>query len=387
MISVIIPVYQAEQYVEESVRSVLKQSVDNMEIILVDDGSKDRGGEICDFIAAQDNRVKVVHSENRGIIQARKRGFEHSKGDIITFVDADDWLEDNAYYELMKLWEKYNPDMLMWNYKDTVTGTSACHGYDSGYYSRDYIQSRIIGNMMWDSQKGTRAINPHVGCKFIKRELYDKVISAITDRVSLGEDALVTYPAICIAESVYIINEPYYNYRVHKDSCVRNYSLDNIKDLQMFKKNIIKSLSNYCDIDDFLYQVDCYLRIFIQPMLREWLGCDRTSQMYMLPYGAIKGFDKIKLYGAGGVGKSYKHSLDMTNYAKLVGWYDKRAQSETVSIEGVKVHSPDEIPVDDDIPILIAVRGERIAKKIRTELEAKGVKDNNIIWEEPILIG
>ena len=95
LISVIIPVYNVEKYLPECIESVLKQTHTNLEIILVDDGSPDNSPQICDEYAQKDSRIKVIHKENGGVSSARNEGLKIAKGEWISFIDADDWVEKN----------------------------------------------------------------------------------------------------------------------------------------------------------------------------------------------------------------------------------------------------------------------------------------------------
>ena len=96
-ISVIVPVYNVEQYLPRCVESILAQTYENLEILLVDDGAKDGSGAICDAYARQDERVKVIHKENGGLSSARNAGIDASTGEYLSFVDSDDWIEPDMY--------------------------------------------------------------------------------------------------------------------------------------------------------------------------------------------------------------------------------------------------------------------------------------------------
>lgn len=108
LISVIIPVYKVEQYLPRCVDSVLTQTYSNLEIILVDDGSPDRCGSICDDYARKDPRVRVIHKENGGLSSARNAGLDIAQGEYIAFLDSDDWIEPNAYETMLALAQKYD---------------------------------------------------------------------------------------------------------------------------------------------------------------------------------------------------------------------------------------------------------------------------------------
>lgn len=101
-LSVVIPVYQVENTLERCVRSVLRQDYEDMQIILVDDGSTDHSPAICDSLATQDKRISVIHQQNRGLAAARNTGIRHAQGSYITFVDSDDYLDDNTFSPLMQ---------------------------------------------------------------------------------------------------------------------------------------------------------------------------------------------------------------------------------------------------------------------------------------------
>lgn len=111
LISIIVPVYMAEKYLNRCIESILCQTYKNFELILVDDGSPDTSGDLCDYWAGQDSRVKVIHKENGGASSARNCGLKIAKGKYIAFVDSDDWLEPNMYEQLYKLLEENKAQM------------------------------------------------------------------------------------------------------------------------------------------------------------------------------------------------------------------------------------------------------------------------------------
>ena len=107
IISVIIPVYNVEKYIVQCLESVLNQSYKELEVILIDDGSTDRSGEICDFYAKKDGRVRVIHQENGGAARAKNAGLRIATGKYLSFVDSDDYLANNAYGYMVEQIKKY----------------------------------------------------------------------------------------------------------------------------------------------------------------------------------------------------------------------------------------------------------------------------------------
>lgn len=125
LISIIIPVYRVEAYLERCIRSVIAQSYQNLEIILVDDGSPDRCGEICDCFAQDDSRVKVYHKDNGGLSDARNYGITKSHGVFISFIDSDDYVASNYVEYLYDIMMKYDADISCCCMKKTIHNTSA----------------------------------------------------------------------------------------------------------------------------------------------------------------------------------------------------------------------------------------------------------------------
>ena len=110
MITIIVPVFNVEQYLPKCVDSIINQTYSNLEILLIDDGSQDRCGEICDEYAKKDSRIQVFHTKNRGLSVARNLGLQEAKGEYIGFVDSDDWIEPDMYEVLLsKMRESHRP--------------------------------------------------------------------------------------------------------------------------------------------------------------------------------------------------------------------------------------------------------------------------------------
>ena len=121
LVSIIVPVYKAEKYIHRCIDSLLAQTYKNIEVVLVDDGSPDNCGKICDEYASKDSRVKVFHQQNRGVSAARNTGLAHIKGEWITFVDADDKVTEDYIEKLMSK----DGDWIIGGYKDTKG--NCCH--------------------------------------------------------------------------------------------------------------------------------------------------------------------------------------------------------------------------------------------------------------------
>lgn len=122
-ISVIVPVYNVEQYLERCVDSIINQTYTNLEIILVNDGSTDNSGKLCDELAKKDERIRVIHKENGGLSDARNRGIEEAESDLVGFIDSDDYIDNDMYEILLKNLNNTDADLSMCALYDVYNNT------------------------------------------------------------------------------------------------------------------------------------------------------------------------------------------------------------------------------------------------------------------------
>lgn len=139
-ISIIVPVYNVEKYLEKCVRSILAQTFTDFELILVDDGSPDSSGAMCDQFAEQDQRVKVIHKENGGLSDARNAGIEIATGEYLGFVDSDDYIADDMYELLYTNIVKEDADLSICGIYDVYEGRANCKKFNTG----NFFQRRSI---------------------------------------------------------------------------------------------------------------------------------------------------------------------------------------------------------------------------------------------------
>ena len=151
LISIIIPVYNVEDYIRPCLDSILAQTYTNFEAILVDDGSKDGSGRICDEYAVKDSRFVVMHKDNEGVARARITAFEHSKGELITFIDSDDYVSPLYLEELSKPIFEEDADMVSCDfYYDRSGKISKSTGFLTGMYEDDKLKDFITNHFFYD---------------------------------------------------------------------------------------------------------------------------------------------------------------------------------------------------------------------------------------------
>ena len=211
LLSVIIPVYNVEDYVARCIESVLNQTYNHLEVILVDDGSKDDSGRICDEFAVKDPRVRVIHKENGGLSSARNVGIDSASGEYITFVDSDDWIEADGYEHLMDLMERYQVKLVCGgNYNvDGVTGQrtfALCPDKEEVLTSEEFVRRMFL----W------QGFDSSACDKIYHRSLLE------TFRYPEGkvcEDVAVTYKIVFGTDRAALSDRPFYNY-FHREGSI-----------------------------------------------------------------------------------------------------------------------------------------------------------------------
>lgn len=194
LVSIIVPVYKVEDYIQRCVDSILRQTYKNLEIILVEDGSPDNSGIICDAYAKLDGRVKVIHKKNGGLSDARNVGIENALGAYITFLDSDDWIHDDYINHLYKLLKRTNSDISMCNYVKTSVENIGEDVYDEG----DFYEYSNIDAL--SQLKGDFKILMVVACcKLYKRNLFDQIRFPVG---RIHEDEFTTYKLIYKANKI-----------------------------------------------------------------------------------------------------------------------------------------------------------------------------------------
>lgn len=222
-LSVIIPVYNVEEYLEQCIESILKQDYEPFELILVDDGSTDESGNICDIYEKADERVKVIHQRNQGHTIARQNGFRESNGECIIFIDSDDWVEDGMFTLMMDKLIKEGADIVQCGFK-AVEGdisTDAISPYEPGIYEKSRLIEIIYPTMIYNKAEQCFGVAPNMWNKIFKRELAEKYIYRIDPRIRSGEDGLLTFACFIDAQRIYNLQECFYCYRSRKRSMCR----------------------------------------------------------------------------------------------------------------------------------------------------------------------
>lgn len=238
-VSVIVPVYNVpERYLEKCVSSLVNQTLNDIEIILVDDGTPDTSGKLCDYFAKKDSRIKVIHQENKGLCGARNIGVKSSTGEWISFVDGDDWIEPNAYEKLYNIGTKNNVDVVMFGYVKDYPSKSVIMHYDK------YFENKKVYNTSEDIAYLQKMIlNYNANCamaptKFIRKSVIEKYNIYHDEKLRQGAEGIeFNIRLFSKIKSALFLNETFYHY-IYNDESIT--TVHNEKNHQMvidcFKK-------------------------------------------------------------------------------------------------------------------------------------------------------
>ncbi len=269
LISIIVPIYNVEKYIKQCVDSILAQTYKNIEVILVDDGSPDNCPQICDSYAAVDNRVKVVHKKNGGLMSARQAGLKAASGDYIGFVDGDDWIEPDMYADFACLLDQYSPDMALCEFLYSFPGkdTNSNQLLKKSFFTKKEMEEQLYGSMLFKEPYYSFGINPCCWSKIFKKELLESNLYNVTPNIKIGEDAAFTYPCLLQADSLAYSEKYAYHYRVNPESMTKAYD-KNCESTVMIPYEILKNVFYKYDGYNLMNQLDYFLLSLINGVVR-----------------------------------------------------------------------------------------------------------------------
>ena len=212
-LSIIVPVYNVEQYIERCVNSILHQTFQDFKLILIDDGSTDKSGAICDTFTARDNRVIVCHKTNEGVASARNKGVELADTEWIGFVDSDDEIHPNMYEKLMQLAEEKEADVV--NCSCTIIKNDEQVNVQDIWCGDEYkiLEGRSIVEWYIKKNEGFTLWN-----KVYRRKLFNDIEFP---NGKIAEDIFTVYKILNLCKRVIVLDCPYYYYRIRMDSITK----------------------------------------------------------------------------------------------------------------------------------------------------------------------
>lgn len=375
-VTVIVPIYNVARYLDKCLSSIIGQTYDKLQIILVDDGSTDDSGKICDWYKEQDARVVVIHKANEGLVKARKTGISRATGKYICYVDGDDWIELDLIECLIADMERTEADLVVSGYYcNTEGGSQKIQGrLETGLYDA----GAIIPVMLYTGEFYEFGISQFVWAKLFRKDILWNVQVQVDDRIFCGEDVAVTYPYILQTHKIYHSDYVGYHYRQRMDSMTNRFDVNEPIRNKILLEYLLKTFNNSEYADRMLGQLNQYAKNLL--LVRQ-IGYFDSSDggMVLRPYGGISADARLIIYGAGKLGQSIYHYLKGQPSIEIVDWLDKNyAFYQKMHY---KVNSPEKLKLLNDHSydfIIIAVNNQNTADVICRNLVNMGVKRERI---------
>lgn len=369
LVSVIVPIYNAGQYINKCLQSIISQTYENIEIILVDDGSTDGGGELCDKWAKQEGRIRVCHKQNGGLVSARKKGVETARGKYVAHVDADDWIEPEMYEEMVKRAVECDADVVTSGMiRDYANHSVVEHeGLDGGIYRGGRLEKEYWTNVIATDTFFKSNTNMHITNKLSKREIALKHQMGLPDSVRLFEDAAVVYPMVFDARCIVVTGKAFYHYVIHDNSMMSQSRQDaGIAHVRkIFGELVGKKEKAVPNIRQQLDRALLYAMLFAEPE-----QVFRTNGHVLYPYEGLGQGIRVIVYGTGRFGREVFDYLHKTRECEVVAWCDKVTKDGIVSLEEALKYEFDKI--------IIAVLLSDMADSIEAVMLDKGIEKERI---------
>lgn len=324
LVSVVIPVYNVEKYLSVCLDSVCGQNYQNLEILLVDDGSTDGSGRICDRYAAMDNRIKVIHQKNRGLASARNAGIEQAAGEYVYFVDSDDCLHAGLLEKAVHLAEERNANLVQVNYcgvdEDFVPPAQQTIGNAAVF---EFSTEQALKNLEVDCQEfaeDIRLVTTVAWSKLYRRRLFGQV--RFMEGLRIHEDQMAAHNFIIAAGGMVFCDAPFYYYRTIEKSIIRSeWKSTKLVILDCYRDRLEKT-KKYCGQSD---------KNLVKLMGQRYLTCIFKNYIMAERYAQPEEKEALKEQLAARMKKELK------SQKAFLGWKDKTVFSLFAAMPGLFV--------------------------------------------------
>lgn len=262
-VSIVIPVYNVKKYLNECVGSVIEQTYEQIEIILVDDGSTDGSGYICDELALRDKRIVVVHKENSGVVDARNVGIQYATGEYCIFVDGDDWISPDFVEKMVDTFSEFNPDMVCCGFvrtegKDSPYCINVQSDFSVGFYIGQRFLNEIVPYIL--AGRNGKVFPTTLWGKAYKTELCKSVLPRVASELKYSEDGCAVVLCLSVCNSIYITDKCLYFYRDNPYSLTANKKGKPLNTPFLLKK----CWEEYLNLDCYDYKDQLSRRLFME---------------------------------------------------------------------------------------------------------------------------
>lgn len=381
LISVIVPVYNVEEYLPKCVNSIIGQSFTSLELILVDDGSTDRSLEICNEYLQKDARIKVIHKENGGVTSARKAGLLQAVGEYVTYVDGDDWLDREAYSIIHEQGIKFGADMIQVAVAAEYPGggqiNTGCT-FSKGIYTGHKLETEILNNLIDTKEFYQRNFTVNLGGVVLKREKFFDEQMEMEDDLRFGEDMAYIWKCMLKCDSIAIIEERLFHYNKRVGSAMHSLNKSSslkYESVKLVYKTVRESIEKYGrQKEDLERQLS--LGIYMLLLTTNYSTLVSGTDSGLFPFENVNRGERLVVYSAGSFGEQIVNYLQKCKEYKLVLWCDSGYKEYRK--KGREVFSPEEIKKQLFDKVIIAVTQKKVSREIFMYLLTVGVKEEQI---------
>lgn len=378
LVSVVVPVFNIEPYVSICIDSICRQTYRNIEIILVDDGSSDNSGNICDNYAETDSRIRVIHKQNGGLVSARKAGYETASGEYCINVDGDDWVDESMVERLFSSIERNDADFVQCGYIEEKENTIS-HRFQE--YEIELADSKSRESILTSWMREEKVLGSQIFTKIYKLSFLKKCYSKVPNEMNLGEDMIFFLHSLGNAGKIASISDVLYHYRIREKSLSHAIGIENI-----LKEDILTEKLYAIIKDSFSNEIRQELDRWV--IARKLFIIRRRMNIYIPKYQFMNPellfSKKIVVYGAGSVG--YDCVLQLSQYEDITikAWVDKNYEKFDYSQR--RVRDVSDIAKCEFDYIIIAVLKKNLADEIMEELQQKyNIQNDRMLWNiEPV---
>lgn len=377
VISIIVPIYNVGNYLKECIDSILEQTYENIEVILVDDGSTDDSSFLCDLYSEKDNRVIVIHKENGGLDSARKAGVKSATGDYIGYVDGDDWVEPDMYEKMVHVIEKSQEKIncvvcgIVENYEDRERYRRPY--LEEGIYNKRKFSEKLRDKILYTGEFFRSSVSTSLSDKIFSSEIIKKYQLRDGLNTTLSDDSFVSIPALIDGGNLAVIQDCLYHYRIRHDSLKHSLKETNFRGtitefLPVWEETFKMAAKDY----DYSQHIKIYLLYTLA--MKEPQYFDYNQETLLNLYGGVECGSKVVVYGAGQTGIVLMKYLKSLELIRVVGWVDR----DYDKLDNNELQSPEELKNMEYDYLLVAIIRRDAFESAKKDLIAYGIQDEKI---------
>ena len=377
-LTITVPAYNVGRYVEQCLQSLARQTYQDMEIIVVNDGSTDNTGELCDYVAKYDDRFRIIHQRNAGLVNARKTALSHARGRYLGCVDGDDYVDSTYCETLIDTALRDASDLVVAGHVRDYKGAKHTHypKLQAGIYEAQRL-SQLHNMYISAPPVFSHGISTYLWSKIYKTDLYARYQRAVPDSFSMAEDAACTYPMIASSQRVSVTHVCEYHYVQHQTSMLKS-----IAGSWETEAEKVIEVCNHIRLQTRDHKLVTSIHGQIREYERHQLiartgGIGITTDGVSIFGTSVPKSSTVAVYNAGSLGQRVVQRMQEFEDITIVGWFDH--DWEKYLADGLPVQSEESLKTcSADYFIVAATAGEFKSKAIAT-LRALGIPEGQII--------